>query len=520
MKRNCIKKHIMGLLACILVAGNIAVMPAEAGSSNLIVDSSSFKEELDIALWNATDNRVTAENGKLVFSAESKKSTALIGKTIATNTGYHDELVSFEASMNLSGIAAGEKFAVALGLGSIEAVMGEPGNVEIQFANDGGIKMSVVAYDLDGNATEIAAPRVVGSNAKIKAVISSEGVLTLSLGGSGVCSAQLPVSGEGRVGFLQSGGCAVTIDDLKIVAHRYDRPENCDIYEDFEKESINANTLTAKSLIPSYQYTPYGMGIQDFDGSRGMIFQNLACGYLGSLHKYSNFEITFDVVYLQRASELDDEGNILVPQSDCIVVSFGDEAEDYNDWGYTTSPDAIVFDAASNVYSMHLEPQPRANAGDKGYAYADPECDKDFTIRVSMIDGVVTTSMKWIEEDTFTEILSYKVSDETPLGFVHIWAAGSNNNFAIDNVRLINKDIDPNTIALDFKSALYDTPEDFEYEKIGFVYRETTEEEKGFEFTPYMLIPIIAVVCVAAFGTVYLISKKKSGKEEKVNVQE
>ena len=508
------------MLAGLLLVGNMAVMPAEAGSSNLIVDNKSFKQELDIALWNATDDRVTAENGKLVFSAESKKSTALITKTIATNTGYHDELVSFEATMNLSGVAAGETFVAALGLGSIEAVMGEPGNVEIQFANDGGIKMSVVAYDLDGNATEIVAPRAAGTKASIKAVISSEGVFTLTLGGSRVCMEKLPVSGEGRVGFVQSGNCAVTVDDLKIVAHRYDRPENCDIYEDFENESINVNTLTAKSLIPSYQYVPYGMGIQDFDGSRGLIFQNLACGYMGSLHKYSNFEITFDVVYLQRESELDDEGNIVVPQSDCIVVSFGDEAEDYNDWGYTTSPDAIVFDAASNVYSMHLEPQPRANAAEKGYAFASPECKTDFTIRVSMIDGVATTSMKWVGEDTFTEILKYKVSDETPLGFVHIWAAGSNNNFAIDNVRLINKDIDPNTISLDFKSALYNTPEDFEYEKIGFVYRDTAEEDKGFEFTPYMLIPVIAVVCVVAFGIVCLISKKKTGKGEEVNVQE
>ena len=520
MKRNCIKKHIVGLLAGVLLVGNMAVMPADAGSSNLIVDRSSFKEELDIALWNATDERVTAENGKLVFSAESKRSTALISKTIATNTGYHDKLVSFEATMNLGGIAAGETFVAALGLGSIEAVMGEPGNVEIQFKNDGGVKMSVVAYDLDGNATELVAPRAAGSRANMKAVISAEGVLTVTLGGSRVCSEKLPASGEGRVGFLQSGACAVAVDDVKIVAHRYDRPENTDIFEDFERESINANTLTAKSLIPSYAYTPYGMGIQEFDGSNGMIFQNLACGYLGTLHKYSNFEITFDVVYLQRASELDEEGTILVPQSDCIVVSFGDEAEDYNDWGYTTSPDAVVFDAASNVYSMHLtDPQPRVNAGDKGYAFASPECEKDFTIRVSVIDGVVTTSMKWVGEDTFTEILKYKVSDATPLGFVHIWAAGSNNNFAVDNVRIINKDIDPNTVSLDFKSALYETPEDFKYEKIGFEYRDAKEEDKGLEFTPYMLIPAIAVVCVVAFGIVCLISKK-TGKEDKVNVQE
>ena len=48
---------------------------------------------------------------------------------------------------------------------------------------------------------------------------------------------------------------------------------------------------------------------------------------------------------------------------------------------------------------------------------------------------------------------------------------------------------------------------------------DAKEEDKGLEFTPYMLIPAIAVVCVVAFGIVCLISKK-TGKEDKVNVQE
>ena len=519
MKRNCIKKYIIGFLVCILLLGNMSVMPAEAGSSNLIVDSSSFEKELDTMLWNATDSRVSAENGKLVFSAESKKSTALITKTIAANTGYHDELVSFEAAMNLNEIPAGGTFVAALGLGSIEAVMGEAGNIEIRFTNEGGVKMSVMVYDLDGKKTEMVVARPVGSlsNVKIKATISSEAIFTLSLNGSQVCNEKLPITGEGRVGFLQTGSCAVTISDLKVVAHRYDRPENLNIYEDFEEESINVNELTARSVDVTGHYVPYGMEIKEVDGNRVMEFKNLSAGYLGSLHQYSNFELTFDVINLQRVPEMDLEGNVLVPKNESIAVSFGDEAEDYNDWGYETSPDAVVFDSASVVYSMNLGYKQDAKA--KGYGYASADCNKDYTIQVSVIDGIVTVSMKWIDEQNFTEILKYKVSDVTPLGYVHIWAAGVYTNFSIDNVSLVNKDIDPNTLEVDFKSAVYDVPEDFKYEKIGYVYRDNAKEDESGNFSPYLFIPIVAVVCAAAFGTVCLVTKKKARKEEHTDVQ-
>ena len=519
MKRNCIKKYIIGFLVCILLFGNTPVIPAEAGSSNLIVDSSSFAKELDTMLWNATDSRVSAENGKLVFSAESRKSTALITKTIAANTGYHNELVSVDVTMDLSNIPSGETFVAALGLGSIEAVMGEAGNVEIQFTNDGGVKMSAVVYDMDGKKTELVAARAVGSSSKvkIKATISSEAVFVLSLNGSQVCNEKLPIAGEGRVGFLQTGSCAVTISDLKMVAHRYDRPENLDIYEDFEEESINVNELTARSVYVTGHYVPYGMEIKEVNGNRVMEFKNLSAGYLGSLHQYSNFELTFDVINLQRVSEIDEEGNVLVPKNESIAVSFGDEAEDYTDWGYMTSPDAVVFDSASVVYSMNLGHKQDAKA--KGYGYASVDCDRDYTICVSVIDGIVTVSMKWIDEENFTEILKYKVSDVTPLGYVHIWAAGVYTNFSIDNVSLINKDIDPNTIEVDFKSAVYEVPEDFKYEKIGYVYRDDANEGKEEGFSPYFMIPIVAVLCAVAFGTVCLVTKKKARKEEHTDAQ-
>ena len=516
MKRNCMKKYIIGLLACILLAGNLPAISVQAGSSNLVVDNNSFKKELDTMLWNATDSRVSAENGKLVFSAESKKSTALITKTIAANTGYHDNLVSFDATMNLSGVPAGQTFVAALGLGSIEAVMGEPGNIEIQFTNDNGLKMSVVAYDLDGKKTEMMAAKTVGSasNVTVKATISSEAQLQVFLNGSKVCDSKLPMPGEGRVGFLQTGGCAVSIENLNVVAHRYDRPENCNISEDFEKESINVNELTARSVYVTGHYVPYGMEIKEVNGNRVMEFKNLSAGYLGTMHQFSNFELTFDVINLQRVAEMDEFGNVLVPKNESLAVSFGDEAEDYNDWGYETSPDAVVFDSNSNVYSMNLGYRQDAKA--KGYGFAAADCKKDYTIRVSVIDGIVTVSMKWIDEENFTEILKYKVSDTTPLGYVHIWAAGVYTNFSIDNVQIVNKDKDPNLVEVDFKSAVYEVPEDFVYEKIGYVYRDTAETEVG--FNPYLVIPIVAGVCIVTFVVICLVTRKRNGKEGNADV--
>ena len=503
-----LSKRLAVLLLCVCAALLICKIPSEAGSSDLIVDKTSFAEELDTSIWYASDSRVSAKDGKLEFSEESKKSTTIITKMVAKKTGYHDELVRLEATMNLRSIPEGKTFASVLGLGSVEAKLGDPGNVEIRFTNNNGLKLSVVAYDQDGKETEVVAPQSIGAaaNVTIKAVVSADGILNFSLNGKQLYNGQIPVSGEGRVGFLQDGSCAVSVSDVNIVAHRYDRPENCNIQEDFEKESININELTARMVYVSGHFVPYGMEIAEYDGNRVMDFKNMSLAYLGTMYQYSNFELTFDVLRLQRVEELDEEGNVCVPKNENIVVSFGDEATDYEDWGYELAPDAVVFDSSSRVYSMNQEHL--TQAGQKGYDYASEDCDKDFTIRVSVIDGIVTVSMKWADENQFTEILKYKISDITPLGYVHIWAAGQYTNFSVDNLSIINKDNDPELVEVEFKSAVYDVPEDFVYEKIGYVYREKETEAEG-TVSPYWMIPIVAVTCAAAFGIVFVVHKKK-----------
>ena len=513
MKRRRIKNIISLLLVCMLVIGGTNALSVEAGSSNIVIDNTSFEKELDVSLWNNPNSDIEIQNGVLVFPNESADSTSLITRTNARISEYHSELVRAEVTMQFTQLPQNEAFVLAFGLASVEAMMEEAGNVEIHFVNDGGLKVSVTAYDDNGEAVVVAEPVACGSvssQLKVIAAISTEGVLTLSINGKQICNASLPCSGEGRVGFLQTGSCGAKVSNVRIVCHEYDRPENCDVYEDFEEEALNTNTLTAKMVYASSNYAPSGMIIEEIDGNRVLRFQNSGPSYVGSMYQYSNFELTFDVVYLQRTTEIDDEGNIIVPKSDNFAVSFGDEAADYTSYGYLTSSDMLIFESGSSVRSMNAGNT--AYMTEKGYPYYAADCDKDFSIKVSVIDSVVTVGIKWVEEETFTDIMSYQLSEKTPLGYVHIWTTALTANFAIDNLSIVNKDKDAKTIEVDYKSALITAPADYEYQPMTYEKSDEVKEEDGFNL--YLLIPAVAIVCVAALGITAAVKKKKGGATE------
>ena len=510
MKQRKIIKYISGFLGCVLLAGGISVLPAQAGASNIVVDSSSFETTLDNSLWNSADNDVLVENSVLVFPKESTDTTSLIAKTNAKNSEYSDELVSAEATMNLKGIPNEETFVFALGLASLEAEMEEPGNVEIHFTNNEGVKASVVVYDLEGEKMVMVEPVSCGAgeSVKVKATISSERVLNVSINGKPICNAELPVSGEGRVGFLQTGSCEVKVMDVRIVTHEYDRPENCDIYEDFENAAINKNLLTSKVVIASSGYVEQGAFIDEIDGNRAFRFKNSGVTYLGTLYQYSNFELTFDMVYLQRTAVKDEEGNVISPANANFAISFGDEAADYKGYGYNTSTDLLIFEKGSGVRSLNTGVS--GSAKDKGYPICASDCNKKFSVRVSMIDSVVTVGVKWIEETEFTEILRYQVSERTPLGYVHLWTTSAPANFAIDNLSIVNKDEDANLIEVEYESAQLQKPEDFDYEPLQYMYEEKVSKGEK-EFNPYLFIPIVGILCVVVFATTFVITKRRRG---------
>lgn len=512
MRKKRFVKFISFFLVYMIIAGSMYILPAKAGSSKSIIDKTSFEKELDTSIWNNPNGDVLIEGGALVFTEESTDVTSMITRTNAKNSGYNTELLKAEVQMQFKKLPKEEAFALVFGLGGVEALMGEPGNVEVQFQNNGGLQVGVKAYDLDGNVKEVVKSTSCGTVGKVKveASISADSVLTLHVGDKKICQTKLPVTGEGRIGFLQTGSCAVTVSDVVITTYEYDRPENCDIFEDFEEEAINTNLLTAKMVFPSNAYSPCRMVIEEIDGNRALCFQNTGPSYIGTMHKYSNFEITFDVVQMQKKDEKNDEGKVIKPRNTNLGISFGDELKDYSDYGYLTSTDMLLLEGDSLVRSFKTEMT--VSAKDKGYPYFSESKGRPFTVRMSVIDSIITLEMKWMDEENFTEIMQYQLSGTTPTGYVHIWTTSTTANFAIDNLSIVNKDKEPKLIEVEYKSALVVKPDDYSYEPMERVYQEKTEETG---FNVYYIIPAVASLCIIALLVTLFVEHRRRTKNRR-----
>lgn len=512
MKKKRIVKKVSLFFVMLLVLGNIQLLPVSAGASNIVINSNSFEKELDTSLWNNPDHDITIQNGVLIFSKDSTNSTALVSKVNARNSEQHTELIHANINMKFTQLPSDQKFILAFGLASVESTYGEVGNVEVEFTNNGGLKAGVVAYGEDETEVTIAEPvacGTVGNVLKIQAAISTDGIVTLQINNKKICKASIPVSGEGRFGFLQTGSCGAEVHSIEVVSHEYDQPENCDIYEDFEEGTINVNELTSKMILGGHGYADTGAYVDKINENGVFRFQNTSTTYLGTLYQYSNFEITFDVLGMQRKNEFDNAGNATAAATENFAISFGDEAADYNGDGYVNSADLVIF-RSSRVVSLNTGKTEMAK--DKGYNYSAEDCNKDFTVRLSVIDSVITVSMKWIDEKDFTEIMKYQISEKTPLGYVHIWTTGKSSTFAIDNLSIVNKDKEANSIEVDYKAGKIEVPKDFDYKPLEYVYEDNALEVDN---SPYLIIPGVAFLCViAVVVTLFINTKKKGGKTD------
>jgi len=74
MKR--LKRFTVAALALAIVATGVNLIPmhVSAGVSNVVVDNSSFAEELDSSKWHSASADVLVQDGKLVFTTESTAS--------------------------------------------------------------------------------------------------------------------------------------------------------------------------------------------------------------------------------------------------------------------------------------------------------------------------------------------------------------------------------------------------------------------------------------------------------------
>lgn len=508
------KNFIRSLAFVIMVAligCQLYMFDVQAGSSNYVIDAGSSKEEIDNSKWNVPNDDVNLKNGAFVFTEDSTADTKLIAVSAAKKSSYNTELFKAQYNIKFNSLPQGQQFAAAFALRSIESVMKDAGNVEVVFENNGGIVVSVYAYDEDGESVVLADAQTTGVALKntfsLDVTATTDNQLTVKVNGNKVFDGVTEVDLEGRIGFLQTGSCAAEIKDVSIVSHTYDRPENAKIEEDFELGTMDYNTVTSKMITGGKHY-PNGIQVEDYDGSKVLMFRNVNTGYFGTRHQYSNFEVSFDVPYIAYLDETNEDGVITSAKHTAFVLGIGDDAVEYNTHGYVSSTEGVVFTPTSVASLTHLTD----TVTFLDNKYGNPETNTGYSVKVTMIDTQLTVYLKALNATNYDKVMQYTVGNITPLGYLHIFTNGQ-SHFAIDNFKVINMDKDANLLDLEYKESLLKGTEDWVYKPMKKVYLES--DDTGYKAN-WSIVPI----CSGIIGSVILIAcvvfriirKKQSGK--------
>ena len=494
------------LSAAMLTVSILIPMETKAGKSEILMDA----ETLESADWNNPEGDVVIKDQTIVFPKESTKYTRFIAKTPAKKDDMSDSIVSLSATIKMEKMAKDASFILAFGMSSIESLQGQEGNIEIAFTNDGGLKTSISVYKEDGKVEKIMAPKncgmSIGSAADVSVDISVDSQIELKINNRVVGSGKLPVSGEGRVGFLQTGGCQGVVSNVELIHYKYERPENTNIEEDFEKGAIDTSKLTAKMLWTALN-APIGQMVQDYEGNQVLMHLNTGATYIGTLYPYSNFEMTFDVPYLRVKDEFDKNGQLIGTKFSKLIVTLGGERADWDTLKWDMAAEAIVLEPGT-VYSNSNREANSAILEKNPF-----EEGKPFSMKVKMVDSMMTIGIKWLEEKEFQTVLQYKLRGGTPNGHIHIWTPQA-ATFAIDNLKITNLDEGANVIETEYQSGKIVVPEDNQPEPLDRVYKEV--DTKTGKPSWYLLIPTTAVVSAGALLITALAmrGKKKKKKEE------
>ena len=507
---NTYKTKCLTLLSLLLSLAIVLALPVSAGNITTIITTTNEEGELNVADWCDPNDELEVKNGVLIIPNDSSSETRIITKILAEKDDSYTAMAEVNGSLKFTSLPAEEYFSIGFGLDSIESYSEEPESAELVFKNAGGLSVGAVYNDENGDKSEVA-PFVnaggVSSVLSFSAVLYCNDELKLNINGREVVSAKIPGSLEGRIGFLQSGNCGAELSDLKVVFHKYDRPENCDYVETFENGIYNDELFT--TAYYGSARSPAGMNVEDYGGSKVLMYRNTGRCYFGTKKQYSNFELSFDIPYFSRETKKDEDGKIILTPCDTYCISFGDVAQEFNGWQFTTSTELVHF-TQNTVWGYNHKPS-KFSVPYSEMGFSDNNTNEGFSVKMRMVDGNFTLYLKKLADTEFTEIAS-AYYDNFRTGYIKLWSTG-NSNIAIDNVSLKNLDENPNLIEAKFTSALIKV-DDFKYEKIKPVFKNKEKEKNGLEYLwVYISLGVSALIIVIAF--VIRIVKNKKGRKKK-----
>ena len=449
-----------------------------AGYSEHVATIKEDADAIDDAMWTIPNDDITVKKGTLVFPADSTSDTRLIMKN-AIQKADAAALFQAKCNLNLKSVADGQRFIIALGVDSVESYIEEASSVEIYFEKQNGLQVGVRSYNESGEVKEITEKKNVGSslgkNVTLNITVSLDMKLNVLVNGTSICNQKSPVDLQGRVMLAQSGGCEVHVSNLSILSYTYDRPENSSYFEDFEKGTLNMEILDSKMGFGAGRSFKSSASIEDYHGNKVFMFKSAGSCYFGTAQEYSNFELTFDMPYLLYKDILREDGTVQTQKQGALVFGIGCPPAANEHFVYEHGAEALVIETGV-IYNYKTLPTYRKNFDTS--VYGDPENNVGYSVKLRVVDTMLTISLKSRVSGQYDEMISYKVGSATPLGRIYI-CTGNNLECAIDNWKITNLDENGNVVTT---GEIVFTPptKDWEYEEYDATYYvEPNESEEA-----------------------------------------
>lgn len=509
-------KKLLALLLCVFLLTSLSVS-VSAGSAIDKIGKNTFAETINGSYWNNANEDVTVNDGKIIFGKETSEYTKLISTKIANVSNYYDNILDGNILIKFNSLPRDTTFILAFGLSSIESEMGDSGNVEVAFTNNGAVCAEVFAYNDDGDSKRVASKKQVGAigqELNVEFVCATDGKLTLTIGGVNLCTnAQTGNTFLGRFGFLQNGTTNIEISDVNVSIYNYHSPENVNINENFNNGEYNSNAIITN--MTAHNRFPAAASVGDHNGQKALIWQNCNSVYLSTRYKYSNVEISYDVLWQQNTFSAKD-GVIISRISPGHSIRLG--CDSITPSSLPTSYGVSFSVGDSNQVSATGGRVYRLN--EHGINYSDPETqNKGYSVKITMINNVATIYLKWLNDKEFIEIGSFGEEDAlTPNGFIQI-VGGEATNIVFDNLKITNLDAKPNLADVEYKSNDFrDELKDYDYTPMERVYLEISDDDDN-GFNLYLITAVAAGITVIGVAIVVLIVLLNKRKKKSVNIE-
>lgn len=343
--------------------------------------------------------------------------------------------------------------------------------------------------------------------------------------------------GVGFLGFKQSGASGadrvnVRISDVKLYAYQYmnsstvySGDNNKVLSEDFNAVDEDNSGYYNSNLIYTFANSSAKMGGSKLSITDGkLVMYNTGFSYISTKSEYSNFELSFDIVDMQRVAQINSaSGSIEKPVLGYMGLVMGGgnyEISEYNAIRSTFFFFNSVSRGASGSYVFYENDQKAfANSsesyvGKGGDIYREDYQGKILGIKFRLVDGMFSYSYR-IDGAEWQEAYRYNTGF-TPIGHLAL-AFEDTANIAIDNFKVENLDENPLLTQVGLKTNIIKKDPVFDYQDKWEEDDLLTNRIKS-DLAPLWVvlsIVILDVVLLAAGTVVLIVMKKRKKYEEK-----